>query len=386
MKTIYMDNAATSFPKAEGVGEAMADYINKGAFNVGRGGYEAAYLLSETVVETREMLLELFDAPYNTSLIFTQGATASINQFLKGLLCPGDHVITTSVEHNAVMRPLRYLESKGTEVTVVPCDGEGKLDTEDLEKAIKKNTKAVITTHASNVSGTLLPIGEIGEICRSRGIFYGVDAAQSAGVYPISMNEMKLDFVAFPGHKGLLGPQGIGGFAVRDELAEKLIPIFQGGTGSVSDSELQPEFLPDKFESGTLPLPGIMGLHKALLHLKKEGLEAKRHKEEALTTRFLAGLHNIPGIRVAGISDPQRIQERASVVSLDFLNYDNAFAAFDLEQDYGILTRVGLHCAPEAHRTLGTFPRGTVRFSFGPETTFEEIDFALRAIKNIAGR
>lgn len=418
MNNIYLDNAATSFPKAPGVEDAVFSFLKNGAFNVGRGNYEASYSISGTVLETREMLLSLFHAPEDASVCFTSGATQAINQFLFGLLRPGDHIITSSVEHNAVMRPLHVLSEKGVSVTVVSCETDGTLIPEKVEEAILPNTKAVVMTCASNVSGTILPVGEVGQICESRGLFFAVDAAQAAGVIPLDMQALKIDYLAFPGHKGLLGPQGIGGFVVRKGLAESLTPLTFGGTGSLSDSEEQPDFLPDKFESGTLPLPAIMGLHAALLYLtgKKQvpasqsesvsineenpssesdpksiqnpcdppAIARIRYHEQALTRRFLEGLANIPGIRVAGISDPERGADRVGVVSVEFLNMDNSIAAFALEQEEGIMTRVGLHCAPRAHKTLGTFPQGTVRFAFGMGNTEEEVDRTLSAIKAIS--
>ena len=383
MDTIYFDNAATSFPKARGVGSAMRDLLDQGAFNIGRGGYERAYELSARVLEIRERLLHLVNAPKDGSVCFSSGVTFALNQFLRGLLHPGDHVIISSMEHNAVMRPLHSLEKAGVEVSVAACGRDGTLDPSRVEACFRDNTRAVVCTHASNVCGTILPVGEIGRLCRARGAWFAVDAAQTAGIYPIDMQAMNIDFLAFPGHKGLRGPQGVGGFVVREALARILTPLVEGGTGSRSDSEEQPDFLPDRFESGTLPLPAIIGLGQALRVLEEDGMEPGFRREMELTARFLQGIGEIPGARVAGISDPSRLSGRLGVVSVDFSPADNAVIAFQLEQEAGIMTRVGLHCAPRAHRTLGTFPGGTVRFSFGPENTAEEVDRCLMAIRSM---
>lgn len=382
MDTIYFDNAATSFPKAPGVGRAMAELIENGAFNISRGGYERSYELLGQVLDARERLKRLFSAPKEACVCFTGGVTASVNQFLKGLLVPGDHVIVSSVEHNAVMRPLHTLALAGVEVSAAQCAPDGTLEPETVRALLRENTRAVLCTHASNVCGTVLPIREIGAMCRERDVWFAVDAAQTAGVLPIDMAGMCIDFLAFPGHKGLRGPQGVGGFVVMPLLAKAMRPVIEGGTGSRSDSEEQPEFLPDKFESGTLPIPAIIGLRQALLALEN-GVETVLEKEMALTSQFLEGLSEIPGAKVAGISDPARFSQRLGVVSVDFSPADNAAVAYALEQEAGIMTRVGLHCAPRAHQTLGTFPQGTVRFSFSPENTADEVALCLSAIRTI---
>lgn len=386
MNLIYFDNAATSFPKAQGVGDAISYLISNGAFNVGRGSYEGAYELLSQVLDTRERLKQLFCAPEDSCVCFTAGITMSINQFLKGLLRPGDHIIVSSMEHNAVMRPLQTLKLAGVEVSIAQCADDGTLSPEAVSGLFRKNTKAVLCTHASNVCGTILPIGKIGKICRDAGIWFAVDAAQTAGIYPIDMQRMCIDLLTFAGHKSLRGPQGIGGFVVRQALADQMVPLVEGGTGSRSDSETQPDFLPDKFESGTLPLPAIIGLRQALVQLEREGLQAHYRHEMELTDRFLEGLKKIPAAKVAGITDPKRMKDRLAVVSVDFTPVDNAVLAYELEQYAGIMTRVGLHCAPSAHRTLGTFPQGTVRFSFGPENTMQEVDLCLRSIQNILNK
>ena len=259
MKDIYFDNSSTSFPKAPNVGRAMGEFIENGAFNINRGSYEGAYEAGSAVLDTREMLKDLFNCPNSKNVVFTPSVTYSLNFFIKGFLKPGDHVLVTSVEHNAVMRPLVQMEKLGVEFDAVPCDEEGGVTADDFRAYIKENTKAIITTHASNVCGTIIPIEEIGALCKEKGLVYAVDTAQTAGILNIDMQKANIDFLAFTGHKGLLGPQGIGGFIASDKLEGLIEPVISGGTGSLSDSEEIPDFLPDRFESGTLNLPGIIG-------------------------------------------------------------------------------------------------------------------------------
>lgn len=379
-KKIYFDNGSTSYPKAPGVAAAMANLIEQGAFNINRGNYEGAYEVAALVLETRELLAELFHAKSSKQVVFTPGITYSLNFLIKGLLKSGDHVLVTGLEHNAVMRPLCQMEKLGVTYEIVPTDREGMVRAVDVEKMIRRETKAVIMLHASNVCGTIVPIEEIGEVCKRRGVYFVVDTAQSAGTIPVDMQKANIDFLAFTGHKGLLGPQGIGGFLISEELDKELTPLIAGGTGSISDSLEMPTMLPDKYESGTLNLPGIIGLHAALSYIKEVGLEAIHEKKMALTAYFLEGLKQFPNIRVVG---RQGLEDRVAVVSLDFQNIDNAIAAFELESEYGIMTRVGLHCAPVAHKSLGTYPQGTVRIAFSASNTKEEIDIFLDALKNL---
>lgn len=377
-QSVYMDNAATSYPKAPGVGEAMARYISEVGCNIGRGGYQRAYDAAAVVLETREQLCQLFHAPSARNIIFTPGATHSLNYLLKGLLKPGDRVVTSPMEHNAVLRPLTQLKSQGVALDFFDCSGTGELLLETAADKLAPETAVVILTHASNVCGTILPIAQVGALCRARGIPFLVDAAQSAGGIPLDMEAMNIDGLAFPGHKGLLGPQGIGGMAVTNALAARLIPLIAGGTGSASHELDMPSFLPDRFEAGTLNLPGIYGLHTALDYLEREGA-ALREREAQLAGHLWARMKELEedGLRVTGIDCPEG---RTGVVSVDFLHIDNGEAAFRLEQEYGIQTRCGLHCAPAAHRTLGTFPQGTVRFSVGPFTSFEDVDYVQDAV------
>lgn len=379
---IYFDNGSTSWPKAPGVVEAMTELLTKGAFNINRGNYEGAYEVEGIVLDTREKLARLFHAPSSRCVVFTPGITYSINFFLKGLLKPGDHVIVSGMEHNAVMRPLRQLESIGVAYDVAQADTEGMVSPDKVELLIKPETKAVMVTHASNVCGTVVPIKEIGEICKRNHLFFAVDSAQSAGTLEVNMQECSIDFLAFTGHKGLLGPQGIGGFLISEELEQVLTPVIAGGTGSQSDSFDLPANLPDKYESGTMNLPGIIGLHAALSYIEEVTVEEIHRKKMELTAYFLEKVRELEGVRIAG---RQHTEGRVAVVSLDFEHVDNAVLAFELEANYGIMTRVGLHCAPLAHKSLHTYPEGTVRFAFSASNTKEEIDICVAGIKELLG-
>jgi cysteine desulfurase family protein len=377
MNKIYLDNAATSFPKAPGVADAIYNYIENIGGNVGRGTYSTAFTAGQTVYETRELLAELFNFNNPLNCVLTSNITQSVNILLKGFLKPGDHVIVSSMEHNAIMRPLSSLSLSGIEFSRVPCNNDGTMNPAELIDYIKPNTKLVIMTHASNVCGTILPIEDIGKICREHGIEFIIDSAQSAGVLDIDFERLNLSALAFTGHKGLLGPQGTGGFVISDSFSHKVSSFHEGGTGSLSESEIQPDYLPDKFESGTLNIPGIYGLNASLKYLKKVGIEEIRRKEDELTGEFIKDIVNIEGLKLAGLKSNFG---RTSVVSIDFTDYDNSEVAFHLEREFGIMTRVGLHCAPNAHKTLNTFPTGTVRFSFGHMNTLQEIKYAVESI------
>lgn len=380
MEKIYFDNGSTSWPKAPKVAEAMADLLTHGAFNINRGNYEGAYEVEATVLDTREQLARLFHAKDSRSVIFTPGITYSLNYFIKGFLQSGDHVLVSGMEHNAVMRPLKQMEAIGVTYDVVRTEVDGTIQPEDVERAIKNNTKAIIMLHASNVCGTIVPIKAIGEICRRHHLFFVVDTAQSAGTIPVNMQECNIDFLAFTGHKGLLGPQGIGGFLISEELNDQMKPYIAGGTGSQSDVLQMPESLPDKYESGTMNLPGIIGLHAALSYIEETGIMTIHRKKLELTQYFLENVKEFSNIRIVG---KEGMKDRVAVVSLDFVQEDNAVIAFELEQNYGIMTRVGLHCAPIAHRTLHTYPQGTVRFAFSASNTRDEIDQCIEGFREI---
>ncbi|MEG1802579.1 MAG: aminotransferase class V-fold PLP-dependent enzyme [Lachnospiraceae bacterium] len=379
-KKIYLDNASTSFPKPPQVPEAMISYMNSFGCNINRGGYEKAYETESAVFRTREKLCRLFDFDNSKNVIFSANITYALNMILKGYLKPGDHCLVSAMEHNALMRPLTQLEKIGISYDLIPCEQDGSLSLSKLEPLIKKNTRAVIMTGASNVCGTMMPLTEVGKICQEKGLAFIVDSAQIAGVHPISMKKMGIDVLCFTGHKGLLGPQGIGGFLITDEMAAQTDALISGGTGSFSDSLKTPDILPDKYEAGTMNLPGIIGLGAGLDFLEETGLAAINSHEMELTELFLAGIHKIAGYRILGIDG---IKNRTAVVSLQSDFMDEATLAFLLDSKYGIMTRVGLHCAPNAHKTLGSYPRGSIRFSFGYFTTKDEIKTALQNLEEI---
>ena len=384
MNRIYLDQASTSFPKAPGVAQAMMDYLTMNGVNVNRGCYSSAYSAEEVIYETRQLLAELFHFSKCKNVIFTPNVTTSLNFILKGFLKPGDHILVSAMEHNAVMRPVVQLASSGISFDRIPCRTDGSMILEKVEELIRPETKAIVTLHASNVCGTRMPLDALGEICQRHQLYFVVDSAQTAGIVPINMDKMHIDALAFTGHKGLRGPQGTGGFLVSQELAEQMEPLISGGTGSVSHTEEIPDFMPDRFESGTPNLPGIYGLHEALLYLKTHSLQAIHEKELSLTGYFLEQLQALDDtgrhIRIIGKKD---LTDRTAVVSIQTPEIDMSQVAWQLDNEYGVMTRVGLHCAPNANKTLGTYPAGTIRFSFGPENTKNELDFAIQGLKKI---
>lgn len=384
MNRIYLDQASTSFPKAPGVAQAMMDYLTMNGVNVNRGCYSSAYSAEEVIYETRQLLAELFHFSKCKNVIFTPNVTTSLNFILKGFLKSGDHILVSAMEHNAVMRPVVQLASSGISFDRIPCRTDGSMILEKVEELIRPETKAIVTLHASNVCGTRMPLDALGEICQRHQLYFVVDSAQTAGIVPINMDKMHIDALAFTGHKGLRGPQGTGGFLVSQELAEQMEPLISGGTGSVSHTEEIPDFMPDRFESGTPNLPGIYGLHEALLYLKTHSLQAINEKELSLTGYFLEQLQALDDtgrhIRIIGKKD---LTDRNAVVSIQTPEIDMSQVAWQLDNEYGVMTRVGLHCAPNAHKTLGTYPAGTIRFSFGPENTKNELDFAIQGLKKI---
>ena len=384
MNRIYLDQASTSFPKAPGVAQAMMDYLTMNGVNVNRGCYSSAYSAEEVIYETRQLLAELFHFSKCKNAIFTPNVTTSLNFILKGFLKPRDHILVSAMEHNAVMRPVVQLASSGISFDRIPCRTDGSMILEKVEELIRPETKAIVTLHASNVCGTRMPLDALGEICQRHQLYFVVDSAQTAGIVPINMDKMHIDALAFTGHKGLRGPQGTGGFLVSQELAEQMEPLISGGTGSVSHTEEIPDFMPDRFESGTPNLPGIYGLHEALLYLKTHSLQAINEKELSLTGYFLEQLQALDDtgrhIRIIGKKD---LTDRNAVVSIQTPEIDMSQVAWQLDNEYGVMTRVGLHCAPNAHKTLGTYPAGTIRFSFGPENTKNELDFAIQGLKKI---
>ena len=380
MDYIYLDNASTSFPKAPTVATAMSDYITNRGININRGSYALAYDVEDIIYTTRQRLNTLFNGHDPSHVIFTQNVTMSLNMVIKGLLKSGDHVLVSSMEHNAVMRPLTQLLDKGITFDIFPCDKMGSIQLESMDNLIRPNTVALIINHASNVCGTIQPLESIGSICKTHNLQFIVDAAQTAGVIPIDVKACHIDALCFTGHKGLLGPQGIGGIILTKEMAQNLTPLIAGGTGSFSHLETMPTHMPDAFEAGTLNLPGIIGLNEGLSYIESQGMENIHNHELALTQAFLEGLQSIDVVNIVGKQD---IQDRTAVVSITIDSMDPASIAYELESTYHIMTRVGLHCAPRAHQTLGTYPEGTVRFSFGYANTHEDVESALSALHRI---
>lgn len=376
---IYLDNAATTWPKPPGVADEVNNFLSHFGGNPGRGGHAAALQASRLIYAVREEMAEFFGADDPVNVIFTANATHALNTALFGILQPGDHVITSSMEHNAVSRPLRALAQRGVEVTEILVHPDRDFPFEEYKAAFKKNTKLVVTIHASNVTGTLLPIEEIGRIAQRRRVLYLVDASQSAGVFPINLQKVPIDMLAFPGHKALLGPQGTGALIVRPHI--KLTPLIYGGTGSLSESDEQPDFLPDALESGTLNGVGIAGLGAGIRYLKRIGIDQIRLKEQELCQRLINGLANIPGVKIFGGLDATK---KAPIVAFNLGEIDSTIVGYTLEQVGGVIVRAGLHCAPHAHRTLGTLDQGVVRFSPSHFTTEEEIDQALASVSQVA--
>ena len=380
---IYFDNAATSWPKPPQTLTAMQDYLQNVGGSPGRSGHRLSLEAARIVFETREMLSQLFNVPDPLRIVLTRNATESLNIAIFGLLNPGDHVITSDMEHNSVMRPLRAAEARGVDITVVPCGSNGLIDPGDVVKAIRTNTKAIFITNASNVTGTIMPIADIGKIAREHDLVLCVDAAQTAGCYPIDVEAMHIDLLAFTGHKSLFGPSGTGGLYIREDLEGLIRPLMFGGTGSRSEHEAQPDFLPDRYESGTPNTIGIAGLGAGAGFVLAEGVDHIRRREEEITARFLAGAASFPEVKVFG---PPGAKGRTAVVSFQIAGVSPSAAALTLDEEFGILCRPGLHCSPAAHRTIGTFPRGTIRFGFGYFNQDKEVDRALAAIQAIAGR
>jgi cysteine desulfurase family protein len=378
---IYLDNAATSFPKPPAVAESIVDFLEHSAGNPGRSGYALAMVAQTVVAATRRQLASLFGVPDPARIVFALNATDALNTALWGLLRPGDRVVTTSIEHNAVARPLHALAERGVEVTRVACAPDGTLDLDDLDRALRSAAvRLVAMCHASNVVGTILPVREAAQRAHEHGALFLLDAAQTAGVLSIDVREMRLDLLAFPGHKALLGPTGTGGLYVAPGV--RLLPLRQGGTGTRSEEERQPEELPEALEAGTLNTVGIAGLGAALRYLQERGQQAIRAHEVALTTRLIDGLRDIPGLRTHGTGNPER---QVATVSVTLEGWEPADVAAALDSSFGIAVRSGLHCAPLAHRTLGTFPRGTVRLSPGCFTTDDDVDRALAALRKLVG-
>lgn len=374
---IYLDNAATSYQKPEAVYQAVQEAMHHMG-NSGRGAHGASLDASRQIYSARELLAELFHAGDPSRVAFTANSTESLNMAVFGLFGPGDHVITTMLEHNSVLRPLYLLEEAGLELTILPADQNGCICYEDIEKVIRPNTKGIICTHASNLTGNMVDIGWIGRFCRKIGLLFVVDASQTAGVFDINMEEMGIDVLCFTGHKGLLGPQGTGGICVRQGVAVR--PLIVGGSGVHSYSKAHPEDMPTALEAGTLNGHGIAGLYAALRYIQETGMEQIRERELSLMRQFYDGVRTIPGVTIYGDFTGQR----APIVSLNIRDYDSGEVADELAYHYEIYTRAGAHCAPLMHRALGTESTGAVRFSMSHFNTEAEIDEAVRAVHEIA--
>ena len=379
---IYFDNAATSWPKPPGVAEAMVRFMEEVGANPGRAAHRRAVDAGRIVYEAREAVCELFHAPDPLRVVWCKNVTEALNLALCGLLRAGDHVVTSSMEHNSMMRPLRALEGGGVEVTVVRCSPQGVLDLADVEAAMRPHTRMVALNHASNVVGTLLPVAEVGAICRKYDVLLLVDAAQTGGAYPIDVQADQIDLLGFTGHKSLGGPMGTGGLIVGQRVDERqLEPLVRGGTGSRSEHEVQPDFLPDMCESGTPNAVGLAGLQVGVRWVLAQGVEAIRAHEVALTQRLIEGLRSIPGAIVYGTLDAEL---QTATVSFNVTGKASSQVGLRLDDAYGIMCRVGLHCAPAAHKTIGTFPGGTVRFGLSGFNTMDEVETALGAIGELA--
>jgi cysteine desulfurase/selenocysteine lyase len=376
---IYLDHAATSFPKPPAVYQAVMHVLRQVGGSPGRSDHRAAREANQIVQETREKIARLFAIPQAEQIIFTPNATAAINLGLKGLLTPKDHVLISSMEHNSVVRPLRGLEERGVKFSIIPCSREGYLDPLAFKKGLQRKTKLIVLTHASNVTGMIFPIEEIGHLARSRGIFFMVDAAQTAGLLPIDVQKMKIDLLACPGHKSLYGPQGTGFLYVSKEI--NLKPLLEGGTGTNSESDRQPQIMPFCLESGTLNTPGIAGLGAGISFIRQEGLAKIWSKENKLTKLLMEGLKKISGLKIYGSLNAA---ERVPVISFNLASIHPGHLAYLLDEIYNIGVRSGLHCAPHAHRTLGTFPYGAVRVSLGFFNREKDVQALLKALKEIS--
>ena len=376
---IYLDNGATTYHKPEAVIQAVADAMRHMG-NSGRGSHQASLGASRTIYDTRVLVSELFGLGNPLQVAFTANSTASLNMAVQGIFSPGDHVITTMLEHNSVLRPLYRMRENGVELTIVRADRLSNIRYEDMEAAIRPNTKGIICTHASNLTGNLVDIARVGEICRRASLVFILDASQTAGVFDIDMGMMGIDVLCFTGHKSLMGPQGTGGICVREGISIR--PLMAGGSGTHSYSELHPSDMPEALEAGTVNGHGIAGLHAALEFIKETGMESIRNREQLLMRRFYQGVSDIRGVTVYG--DFSRMDLHAPVVALNIRDHDSGEVSDGLAMDYGIYTRAGGHCAPLMHQALGTVEQGAVRFSMSYYNTEEEMDQAVLAVREMA--
>ena len=380
---VYLDNAATTFPKPKQMIDAMYNYMLNIGGNAGRGNYSNSLQSNRCLYDARETICNFFGYDNPSNVIFTNNVTTSLNMLIKGLLKPGDHVITSSMEHNSVIRPLIDCKiSIHIDLDIVNADSKGFISIDDIEKSIRSETKLVIITQASNVTGSIQNIKQIGKLCKDNGIFFIIDSSQGAGVLDINMKLIHADAIAFTGHKSLLGPQGIGGFIIDDNLNKNCLSILQGGTGSLSYSLEQPDFLPDKFECGTHNLPGIVGLSESIKFINSIGLNEINEHNKYLLKYLLNGLMNISGLKVYGDTSGDN---STTCVSINSDSLDASELGYLLENE-GIKTRCGLHCSPLAHKTIGTYPNGTVRLSLSYFTTKADIEYTLKSINKIISK
>ncbi len=377
---IYLDNAATSFPKPDQVYLAVDRTLRETVGSPGRGGHQGGIAAARLVLETREVLAALFGVSDSSRVVFTHSATEALNIAVRGMLRPGDHVVTTSMEHNSLARPLNLASRQGIDVTWVAADLEGYVNPRDIAAALRPNTRLVAVTHCSNVTGTVQPVAEIGELVHQSGSVYLVDAAQSAGSIPIDVKQMKIDLLAAPGHKGLMGPPGTGFLYIAEGIS--LEPLMVGGTGTSSASLDQPDDLPERFESGTMNTPALAGLAAGAAFVSSIGVDEISRHESILVRRLMEGLSPLPGLRLYG---PAVNELRGSVLSFTVDGKDPSQVGFALDHEYGISVRTGLHCAPQAHRTIGTYPGGTIRVSPGWFTTDAEMVEFVEAVEQIVG-
>ena len=376
---IYFDNAATTMVKPRCVIEAVTQAMQHMG-NSGRGTHGASLGAARTIYDTRKLLADFFNAEKATRIAFTANSTESLNIAIKGLFAPGDHVISTVLEHNSVLRPLYELEKKGVRVTYAECDEKGAIRPEDILKYVDSSTRGIVCTHASNLTGNMIDIARVGAAARAAGIIFVVDASQTAGVIPIDVQEMNIDVLCFTGHKGLLGPQGTGGLYVREGV--EIRPLLSGGSGVQTYSREHPREMPTALEAGTLNGHGIAGLHAAVEYIMETGIDNIRSAERELMLRFYNGAKEIPGVRIYGDFDTE---ERCPIVTLNLRDYDSGEVSDELAFGYEIATRPGGHCAPMMHRALGTVSQGAVRFSFSSFNTADEVDTALDALRELAG-
>lgn len=375
---IYMDNAATTLKKPQEVIDAVVQAMSSMG-NAGRGANEAALGAARMIYDARDRLCHFFGGENPSRLVFTNNSTESLNIALKGILNPGDHVITTVLEHNSVLRPLYQLQESGVELTIIGCDEKGNIDLCDIESSIKKNTRMIVCTNGSNLTGNYIPLEPIGELAHQNGLIFVVDASQTAGVFPIDVKKMKIDVLCFTGHKGMLGPQGTGGMYVGEGV--EIRPFKSGGTGVQTFNKRQPEEMPVRLEAGTLNGHGIAGLLAGVEYLEKTGIDTIREREQMLMRRFYDGIKDIPGLTFYG--DFSR-KERCPIVTFNIGDYDSGEVSDALLMDYGISTRPGGHCAPLLHEAFGTVKQGAVRFSFSHYNTEEEVDAAIRAVYELS--